>query len=126
MQPEIFIPAIFFGFLAAVILVPVLARERTKRSAHDLISKAMDRGQPLDPSLVAQLTEHMLQEGNRARKSLGSGVILLGLAGGFVTATYLSGGGDHDMLIPAVIMGSVGAAFILLAIVDYTTKQRTA
>ena len=68
----------------------------------------------------------MLQDGNRARKSLGSGVILLALAGGFVAATYLSGEGDRDMLIPAVIMGSVGAAFILLAIVDYTTKQRAA
>jgi hypothetical protein len=67
----------------------------------------------------------MLQDGNRARKSLGSGVILLALASGFVAATFLSGAGDHDLLIPAVIMGSVGAAFILLAIVDYTTKQRT-
>ena len=28
MQPEIFIPLIFFGFLASVILIPIMAKER--------------------------------------------------------------------------------------------------
>jgi hypothetical protein len=30
----------------------------------------------------------------------------------------------HGFGIPAVILASVGAAFILLAIVDYATKKR--
>ena len=80
MDADLFVPFIFFSFLAAIILVPVLAKERTKRSAHDLISSAMARGQQLEPSLVSQLTQNMLDEGNRARKSLGSAVILLSLA----------------------------------------------
>ncbi len=130
MDAEIFVPFVFFGFLAAVILVPVLVRERTKRSAHDLISQAMARGQTLEPGLVSQLTQNMLDEGNRARKSLGNGVILLSLAAGFVAAGYVAGGFDadaqHGMMIPAVIMGSVGLAFILLAIIDYATKKRNA
>ncbi len=130
MEAEIFVPFVFFGFLAAVILVPVLVRERTKRSAHDLISQALARGQQLDPNLVSQLTQNMLDEGNRARKSLGNGVILLALAGGFVAAGFLANQWDadaqHGMMIPAVIMGSVGAAFILLALVDYATKKRSA
>ncbi|MEZ6022210.1 MAG: hypothetical protein R3C16_02075 [Hyphomonadaceae bacterium] len=42
---EVLGPLIFFGFLAAIILVPVIVKERTKRSAHDLISQAMARGQ---------------------------------------------------------------------------------
>jgi MFS family permease len=132
MDADIFIPFVFFGFLGSVILVPVLAKERTKRSAHDLISQAMARGQALEPSLVSQLTQNMLEEGNRARKSLGNGVILLALAGGFVAAGFLAdrfdpGGDAHNgMLIPAVIMGSVGAAFLLLAAVDYLTKKREA
>ena len=127
---EILIPLTFFGFLAAVILVPVLAKERTKRSAHDLVSQAMARGQQLDPALVSQLSASMLEEGNRARKSLGNGVILLALAGGFIAASFVAGGFDpdarHGMMIPAVIMGSVGTAFILLAIFDYVTKKRDA
>jgi hypothetical protein len=130
MEAEIFVPFVFFGFLAAIILVPILAKERTKRSAHDLISQAMSRGQQLDPVLIQQLTQNMLDEGNRARKSLGSAVILLALAGGFVAAGYVLNGLDHDgdamhaMMIPAVILGSVGVAFLLLSIVDYATKRR--
>lgn len=132
MDAEIFVPFVFFGFLAAIILVPVLAKERTKRSAHDLVSQALARGQNLDPTLVQQLTQNMLDEGNRARKSLGNGVILLSLAGGFFAAGYVLNGIDHDgdamhaMWIPAIILGSVGTAFLLLSIVDYATKRRAA
>jgi len=130
MDADIFVPFVFFGFLASVILVPVLARERTKRSAHDLISQAMARGQQLEPTLVSQLTQNMLDEGNRARKSLGNAVILLALAGGFVAAGFVMDGFDpggdarHGMFIPAVILGSVGLAFLALAVVDYSTKRR--
>jgi hypothetical protein len=62
MEAEIFVPFVFFGFLAAIILVPTLVKERTKRSAHELISQAMARGQTLEPALVQQLTENMLEE----------------------------------------------------------------
>jgi type III secretory pathway component EscU len=132
MDADIFVPFVFFGFLAAIILVPILAKERTKRSAHDLVSQAMSRGQPLDPSLIQQLTSNMLEEGNRARKSLGNAVILLALAGGFIAAGFVMDGFDpggdarHGMWIPAVILGSVGVAFLLLSIVDYATKKRNA
>jgi hypothetical protein len=133
MDADIFVPFVFFSFLAAVILVPVLAKERTKRSAHDLISQAMSRGQALDPALISQLTEQMLDEGNRARKSLGNGVILLALAAGFVGAGFVIqglDGGDSDglygMMIPAVILGTVGLAFLLLAAIDYAGKKRNA
>ncbi len=131
MEAEIFVPFIFFAFLAAVILVPVLSKERTKRSAHDLISQAMSRGQQLEPELVSQLTQNMLDDGNRARKSLGNGVILIALAIGFVAAGYVIDGYDHDgdvmrgMGVPAVILGTVGLAFLFLAIIDYATKKRT-
>lgn len=130
MDAEIFVPFVFFGFLGAIILVPQLAKERTKRSAHDLVSQALARGQNLDPTLVQQLTQNLLDEGNRARKSLGNAVILLALAGGFIAAGFVMDGFDpggdarHGMWIPAVILGSVGTAFLLLAIVDYTTKRR--
>lgn len=128
MDTEIFVPFIFFGFLAAIILVPVLAKERTKRSAHDLISQAMARGQQLEPELVSQLTQNMLDEGNRARKSLGNGVILLALAAGFVAAGFVASGMDadafHGFMVPAVFVGTIGLAFLLLAAVDYMTKRR--
>ncbi len=132
MDADIFIPFTFFAFLAAVILVPILAKERTKRSAHSLISLAISRGQELDPSTIARMTDEMLENGNRARRSLGNGIILLSLAAGFIGAGYVVGHFDNDgdafygMMVPAVLVGSVGLAFLLLAVVDYATKRRAA
>lgn len=130
MDEGIFFFLVFFGFLGAIILVPQLAKERTKRSAHDLVSQALARGQNLDSDLVQQLTRNMLEEGNRARRTLGNAVVLLALAGGFIAAGFVINGIDNDgeamqaMWIPAVILGSVGVAFLLLSIIDYTTKKR--
>lgn len=130
MDADIFVPFVFFGFLGAIILVPVLAKERTKRSAHDLISQALARGQALEPGLVSQLTQNMLDEGNSARKSLGKGVVLLALAAGFVGAGFMINGIESDshavygMGVPAVILASVGAAFLLLAVIDFAMRKK--
>ncbi len=128
MGPEILIPLSFFALIAAIILVPIVVRERTKRSAHELVSQALARGQTLDPTLVEQLSRNIADEGNRARKTLGRGVIMLALAAGFIGAGFVGGGWEdaHDMAVPAVILGSLGAAFILLAILDYASKRQSA
>jgi len=128
MGPETFVPFLFFTFLTAVIVLPIMAKESTKRSAHQLVSQAIARGQELDPDLLQRLSQETFYDGNRARRSLGNGVILLALAGGFVLAGYITDGWGWDdhrgMLIPAIIMGAVGAAFLALAIFDYSTKKR--
>lgn len=130
MEADIFIPFTFFAFVAAIIIVPIMARERTKRSAHDLISQAMARGQQLEPALIAKLSDNMLAEGNRARATLGKGVILLALGGGITGAAVASDGFHHGVdsgtFAPLIILGSVGLAFIALAIVDYAAKKRDA
>lgn len=134
MEADIFIPFIFFGFLASIILVPILAKERTKRSAHQLISQAIARGQELDSETIARMTDEMLENGGggRARRTFGNAVVLLALAGGFVGAGFVLSNLDHDgdalygMMVPAVILGSVGVAFLLLSIVDFAAKRRAA
>ena len=131
MQPEIFIPFIFFSFLAAIILGPIMLKERTKRSAHELVSKAIDRGQTLDPELIQQLSQSMLIEGDRARRSLGSAVIMLALAGACVGIGFVTGGMHNDwddggILVPAVLFGALGVAFALLAVIDFAAKKRAA
>lgn len=130
MDADIFVPFVFFGFLGAVILVPIWLKERTKQSAHQLIAQALDKGQPLDPALVRQLTEPAKKPQDKARNSLGSGIVLMGLALGFVGAGFavqqISGAEEAlgGMLVPAAILGSLGFAFLLLAIVDYATKKK--
>ncbi len=130
MDGEIIVPFVFFAFLAAVILVPIYLRERTKQSAHALISQALEKGQSLDPQILKQLTEGGRPPQDKARRSLGSGIVLLALAGGFVGGAYVMDGFDpsgmahNGMLVPAVILGALGIAFILLAVVDYATKRK--
>jgi hypothetical protein len=133
MGGDVLVPFAFFGFLAAVILVPIWLKERTKQSAHHLISQALEKGQPLDPALMRQLTEgpsKASQQPDRPRRTLGSGVVLLALALGFVGASFVSnnfeptGAAFGGMMTAATILGALGVAFVLLAIVDYSTKKK--
>jgi hypothetical protein len=128
MGAEIFVPFTFFAFLAAVILIPIWLKERTKRSAHALISQALEKGQQLDPALMRQLTEGTRPPQDRARRTLGSGIILLALASGFVIGAFaledFTGAVEKGMMVPAAILGALGTAFILLAIVDYAAKKK--
>lgn len=127
MEAEIFVPFAFFAFLAAIIIVPIMSKERTKRSAHELVSQALARGQTLEPDVIEKLSSDMQVEGDRARKSLGKGIILTMLAVGLVGASYFGDGWDEGgAMVPATIVGALGIAFLLLAVVDYVSKKRTA
>ncbi|HYD88064.1 MAG TPA: DUF6249 domain-containing protein [Vitreimonas sp.] len=129
MGADVFVPFVFFGFLGAVILVPIWLKERTKQSAHALISQALEKGQQLDPALLRQLTEGATKPPkDRARSTLGSGVVLLALAIGFVIGGFairdFSGEVEPGMLVPAAILGTLAIAFIFLAMVDYASKKK--
>lgn len=133
MSADVFVPFVFFGFLAAVILVPIWLRERTKQSAHQLLSQALEKGQTLDPALIRQLTDAAggkQQQQDKARRSLGSGIVLIALAGGFAAAGLVMNGFDpsgyaqNGMMVPAAILGALGVGFLLLSIVDYATKKK--
>jgi hypothetical protein len=130
MDADVFVPFVFFGFLGAIILVPIWLRERTKQSAHHLLAQALEKGQTLDAATLRQLTDGNKPPKDRARSSLGSGIVLLALAGGFAAAGYfvgdMSGAEEafNGMMIPAVILGALGIAFVLLAVVDYSTKKK--
>jgi hypothetical protein len=125
MEAEIFVPFVFFAFLAAIILVPIWLRERTRQSAHKLISQALEKGQALDPALMRELTSGAGRTAppDRPRRTLGSGILLLALAGAFGAISVLNA--DQDWArVPAIILGALGAAFLMLALVDYTTKKK--
>lgn len=121
---------IVFGTVAAIVLGPIWFKERTKRSAHHIIAQAMERGQNLDPELMQRLTQSIEVQQNRPRKTLGNGIVLLALAGGFGAASYFSGDFDPSghamggMMTTAVILGALGLAFTLLAVVDYAAKKK--
>jgi hypothetical protein len=124
---------VFASTVAGIILVPIYLKERTKRSVHSLIAQAMDKGQNLDPELMEKLTEsievHQTRQQNRPRKTLGNGIVLLALSIGFGMAGYFNGDLDADgmggLMTTAVILGALGLAFTLLAIVDYAGKKKS-
>jgi hypothetical protein len=125
MDAGIFVPLFFFLFLGAVIIIPIWLRERTRQSAHSLISQALEKGQPLDPAIMRELTQGAVRQTQteRPRRTLGSAILLLALAGAFGGIAYLDA--DQEWAhIPALILGALGVAFLMLALVDYTTKKR--
>ncbi|MBY0563301.1 MAG: hypothetical protein K2P58_03860 [Hyphomonadaceae bacterium] len=127
MGPEIIIPFTFFFFLGAVILVPIWLKERTRQATLKIVQDSLEKGQPVDPALLQQITGAVKAPppADRARRTLGSGVVLVALAGGFTAAAFLAdGGADSGFIVPAVILGALGAAFLMLAIVDYSTTKK--
>ncbi|MBI3437746.1 MAG: hypothetical protein HY054_03680, partial [Proteobacteria bacterium] len=119
------VPLIFLLFLGAVIIIPIWLRERTKQSAHQLISQALEKGQPLDPAIMRELTQGTVRQTqvDRPRRSLGSAVTLTALGVAFVAIAYTVD--DMSFLrVPGFILGALGVAFLLLAIVDYSAKKR--
>lgn len=130
MDADAFIPFVFFGFLAAIILVPIWLRERTKQSAHKLVSQALEKGQTLDPAILKQLTDGGKAPENKARRSLGSGIVLISLGLGFVGVGYavgeISGSSEafYGLMVPASILGALGLAFLALAAVDYAAQKK--
>jgi hypothetical protein len=133
LKMEILIPIAFFGMIISLVVVPIWLKERTKQSAHRLISQALEKGQTLDPALMQKLTEGAgaVQQQDRPRRTLGNGVVLLALAGAFAGASFFSGDFDPTghamggMMTTALILGALGAAFTLLAIVDYASKKKS-
>ena len=125
-----FILLAIFVPIAAIFIAPFWFREQTKQSAHRVVSQALERGTPIDPAMMEKLTENIRQvqapPPDRARRTLGNGIVMLALAGGFMGASYLGGdfGPDDDLVKAAVILGALGVAFTLLAIIDYASKKK--
>lgn len=117
----------FFGAIAAIILGPIWLKERTKRSAHDLIAKALERGENIDPALMQKLTESIEVQQKSPRKTLGSAVVLLALSAAFIGSGLLDDGmltSSDDGAFPGLILGVLGLAFLTLALVDYNSKKK--
>jgi len=120
-----------FGLPTLLVLGIVRMREQTKQSAHKLLSEALARGEKLDPALLKQLADFKPAEADRPRKTLGSAIVMLALAVGFVGASYFSGEfdptgySDSGLVTAAMILGALGLGFLALALVDYANKKKS-
>jgi uncharacterized membrane protein YcjF (UPF0283 family) len=128
MSGEILIPMIIFLFLGSVVIVPIYLAHKGRIARMDLMRQALDKGQTLDPKILEQLyeTERPKSRQDQPRRTLGSGVVLTFLAIGLGLAGWMTDGfsPDNGMFVAAVIVGCLGLAFIILAIVDYSAKSK--
>jgi len=127
MLSEILVPLAFFAFLGSVVIIPIYLAHKGRIARMDLMRQALDKGQTLDPKLLEQLyeTERAKPRQDQPRRTLGSGVVLTFLAIGLAAAGWMMDGfsPDNGMIVAAVIVGCLGLAFIVLAIVDYAAKK---
>lgn len=123
MGPEVLVPFTIFGFLAAVIIVPIYLRHKQKEAGYRLIHEAMARGQTLDPKMIEQIVQTKeRQDGPRWRRSLGAGVILCAIALGLVGIGYADGY-NSGPIKGAVVLGALGLGFIVLAVIDMLSRK---
>src|SRR5262245_18265179 len=115
---EVLVPLFFFVFLGAVIIVPIYLRERTRQSAHRLLSQAIEKGEKIDPELIANLSDPKPKRPDKARSTLGSAVIMLALAIALTASAFFTGDFDptgHSwggQMTGAAILGALGIAFL--------------
>ena len=119
----------FFGFLAAVIIVPQVLKSRDRQRMFDTMRSAYDRGQPVPPELVEAMTRRgrdmdpldYIPESTPNRDlrrgivwtSIGVGLFLMGAI--FYAGLYDVGGGVETLMSLAAVGAipfCVGLAFL--------------
>jgi uncharacterized membrane protein len=116
--------------LVALFVLPTWFKERTKQSAHNLVSQALAKGETLDPKLIERLIDPPERRQDRPRRTLGSAIIMLALAIALVVGSYCAGdfnpveGEFEGWMFAAGVLGALGLAFLILALVDYSSKSK--
>lgn len=124
---------IFFGFLAAVIIVPQVLRSNDRRRMYDTLRTAYERGQPVPPELLDAMTRRGRVEDDLAQAyatrtrpaadrdlrrgvillSVGLGLVLVGVA--FYAGLYDVGGAPQtfaSFAAAGAVPGCIGLAFL--------------
>jgi hypothetical protein len=127
----ILIPLIFYVFIGTIILVPVTLHYRNKLASHKLVHEAIARGQQLDPALIERLVPPAkpYDPRNVAFGFLVPGVIFGAIGAGLAfVAAFLTTDTQADfhnsLLTGAVITGSIGLGFIIIAAVAFVLFKR--
>ncbi|HEY2178423.1 MAG TPA: DUF6249 domain-containing protein [Caulobacteraceae bacterium] len=124
----------FWGFLGAVILVPIYLRHRDRVQMQETLRVALEKGQTLPADLVTALQNSISAKTMPTREGdLRRGVVLIAIACGFFAlgyglwyglmsvddmAAYISGACTAGV---GAIPGLIGVAYLIL----WATKSKT-
>lgn len=112
---------IFWGFIAAIILVPAWMRHQQRMASIRLVSEALAKGAQLDPEITAKLMSPQRDNFGRGFALLflflGIGGLCVGLGLGVGSQMFMprldeSGRAAAGMMLGATITGLSGLGFI--------------
>jgi hypothetical protein len=128
------IPIALFFFILLIIVVSQYFKSQSRKMWHETARIALEKGQPvpiaptvLSPAIEAALGKK-LEDRPSSRGDLKAGLILLAVSAGlYVSRNELgSNAGPHIFIFGGGIVGFVGVALLLNALITYlTTKKKS-
>jgi hypothetical protein len=107
MGESVLVPIAFFAMIAAIVIAPKYYRSRDRERLLDTLRVAYDRGQPVPPELIDNLTKGENLKAQTPDRDLRTGIMLMAVAVAFVvlawSINYVEG--DEE----AWIIAAVGA-----------------
>ena len=119
---------IFWGVVAAIVIVPIYLRYRDRGRMHETLRIAYEKGQPVPPELIAALQSHVPPRAaaSTPERDLRRAIVLIAVGLGFCglgyglwyglmsvdeIAAYVSGGSTAGF---GAIPGLIGLAYLVL------------
>ena len=124
----VFIIAIIFGSIAAVIIVPFYIRSQERIRVQETLRAAIEKGQPLPTEMMATMETAARNVNLRAvpspARDLRTGIIWLGVGLGFAAMGIALGYEEPEATIPLIACAAfpvfIGLAFIALSFINRT------
>jgi hypothetical protein len=127
--PEILVPLGFFAAIASVIVIPRYFKSKEREQMQSTIRAAIERGQPLPPELIEVMTRNVRPRPSSSSDLRAAIVWLawgLGIAGFFVAGSYEW---SNEML-PLAYIGAIplfiGAAYLIMALLNAKKDKASA
>lgn len=123
----ILVPIALFAMIAVIVAASVWGSVQNKRTAADVIKRAIESGQQLDPETISALHK----PARAAAQDIRGGIVLTALALGFVAAGVVfhlqgpadGGEGTFGFVIAACIIGAIGIGQLIAGSIRSPKKE---
>jgi hypothetical protein len=121
----VFIIAIIFGSIAAVIIVPFYLRSQERIRVQETLRAAIESGQPMPTEMMETAARNInIRPAPSPSRDLRTGIIWLGVGLGFVAMGIALGYEEPESTIPMIAVAAfpifIGLAFIALSFINRT------